>query len=111
LAWFVLASHLHTPLQEVKQKTSSTDFMMWLTYLELDLNLFHREDYYLAQIAAEIRRGNVKQPRQIRVKDFILEFKREKVRDTRGLSLEDRTSISKRFWKAVVGFTQKRKQI
>jgi len=92
----------------VKAKTSSTEFVMCLAYLELDSNLFHREDYYLAQIAAEIRRGNVKKPRQVRLKDFILKFAKKKVVDTSKMNLEKRTTISKRFWKAVVGYKQRK---
>lgn len=35
---------------------------------------FHREDYYLAQIACEIRRSFVKEPSKYHLKDFLLTF-------------------------------------
>ena len=45
-----------------------------MDYLEDVVNDFHREDYYLAQIAAEIRRGVVKEPERVRVQDLLLHF-------------------------------------
>lgn len=45
-----------------------------MIYLEEEVNDFHREDYYLAQIAAEIRRGNAKDPNSIDPKDLLLTF-------------------------------------
>lgn len=52
---------------------SSREFAGWLRYLEIDVNAFHREDYYLAQIAAEIRQQNSKT--SVEVRDFLLKFK------------------------------------
>ena len=63
-------------LQRCMQETSSTDFIQWMSYLEKDTNAFHREDYYLAQIALEVRRSYVKSPAKVKMKDMILEFKR-----------------------------------
>lgn len=33
-------------------------------------------DFYLAQIAAEVRKGNVKHPNQVKIKDFMVEMKK-----------------------------------
>ena len=56
-----------------------------------------KDDYRFAMLAAEIRRGNAKNPTAVRMKDFILNFgkvnkksKKQKVRD------------SKSFWGALV---------
>lgn len=73
----MLAARLGKTLQEVQEGTTSSEFVEWVRYLELEVNDFDRQDYYLAQIAAEIRRGNAKYPRQIKVEDFVLKFKTE----------------------------------
>lgn len=48
--------------------------MEWSRFLEHEVNEFHREDYYLAQIAREIRRTVVKNPSAVKVEDFILKY-------------------------------------
>jgi len=47
------------PLQECKRKTTSTEFVGWLHFYELDLDTVKKEDYYFAQISSEIRRSFV----------------------------------------------------
>jgi len=98
-----LASHLHCPLQRVKNETTSTEFIMWQEYLEQDLVISKREYYYLAQIAAEIRRTISKHPKRIKLQDFLLKFRNDKKVNNSMLSVEERTKKSKSFWKALVG--------
>ena len=107
--WVKLASHLHKGLQEVKSQTSSTDFLLWMEYLKLKQKEDRREDYYAAQIAAEIRRSSVKKPARVRVSDFLLKFeevgsKKKKMNKT----LEEKTEDSKRFWFRAVGLVYKK---
>jgi len=62
---------------------------------------FHREDYYWAQVAAEIRRGNVKNPRNVKVEDFLMKFTTdEKKRPTTPKS-------SKAAWLGILGISGK----
>lgn len=105
--WFKLASHLHTPLQEVQQKTSSTEFLEWVSYLEQDSNAFHREDFYLAQVAAEVRRLIAKNPKAVKVQDFILKFV-ESRQEGKSKNWKERMAASKEYWMAVVGFGRKK---
>lgn len=100
--WYKLASHLHCPLQRLQQETTSTEFVKWIEYLQQDLDITRREDYYLAQIAAEVRRGNVKRPEKIKLKDFILKFGGRK-RKKRKMSLKERARVSKSWWRALLG--------
>ena len=65
-------------LQRCQDETSSTEFLDWLEYLEQGVNVRRREDYYLAQIAREIRRTVVKNPQNVALKSFLLEFEIEK---------------------------------
>jgi hypothetical protein len=46
----------------------------WCTFLDLEVTGFHREDAYWAQIAAEIRRANVKEPQKVKVEDFLIKY-------------------------------------
>ena len=84
------------------QQTTSTEFVMWKHYLSLEMNRPSREDIYAAQIAAEIRRGNVKHPRKVKTKDFILKFQIGPKKDKR--SFVERLAASKRYWLGLVGF-------
>jgi hypothetical protein len=77
LGWLRLASHLGMSLDEVKTKTSASQFVLWMEYLEWDINAFDKRCYYLAQIAAEIRRSYVKRGVTVRLQDFIMKFQRE----------------------------------
>jgi hypothetical protein len=48
--------------------------MEWQIYLRDRCNEFNPDYWYLAQIACEVRRGHVKAPNRLKVKDFILKF-------------------------------------
>lgn len=49
-----------------------TEFLEWLEFLRWEEDRHTKSDYYMAQVAAEIRRSNVKNPRKVRVQDFLL---------------------------------------
>lgn len=52
--------------------------MMWRVYLdEEETNGFHREDYFFAQICQVIAMSNSKDPKSIKLKDFLLKFSKE----------------------------------
>ena len=74
LAWFRVASHLKVPVEELAQRITQSEFVGWLEYLSWAERRETKHDVYLAQIAAEVRRGYVKQPKQVRVKDFLLKY-------------------------------------
>lgn len=100
--WLKLASHLHMSLERCQEETSSSDFVLWKAYFEQDVNEFHREDYYFAQIAQEVSRVLAKKPKQIKLKHFLLKFGKEE--DKPQLSREERIRASKSFWFAMTGF-------
>jgi len=108
--WFELAFRLKQPVQFVQAWTTSTEFVMWMEYLEREHSAFHREDYYLAQIAAEIRMANARcrSPKRIKLKDFLLRFKtRRKKRQVVPLDPEKRMKRSKNFWLSALGIKRK----
>lgn len=109
--WFKLASHLGIPLQELQAKTTSTEFLEWMEYLEWEeVHGFHAERWYMASIAAEVRKGHVKNPKHVRIEDFLLKFKVSHGVPRRRESPEDvaeRTNRSKTFWGAAIGLKLK----
>lgn len=96
-------------LQEVMEKTTSSEFIEWMAYLDLEMHQTKKEDYYLAQVAAEVRRSFVKSPQSVHVKDFILSFTRAERSSPGGDSpvIEDPTQRSKNYWNAVLGLEKK----
>jgi hypothetical protein len=80
-----------------------------MEFLNQDVNTFHRIDYYLAQIAAEVRRTYVKHPKRVKLSDFLLKFRfRGGGRRSERMSKEERTKVAKRFWFGVLGLKQRR---
>jgi len=69
---------MRTPLQEFQEKTTSTEFLEWVQFFEMEANFFHREDFYWAQIAAEIRKSYVdsKYANKVKTDDMLIKFKR-----------------------------------
>ena len=77
IGWFRLAARLGSPVGELQQRMTSREFSDWMHFFEIESNFFHREDYFLAQIAAEVRRGYVQNPNGVVLKPFLLKFESE----------------------------------
>jgi hypothetical protein len=113
LVWFRLADRLGVPIQRLQRETTSTEFHDWCSYLSMvsDEELTTTADqYYLAQIASEIRkllhaqpniRGKVNGPE---MKHFILRVsnRRPQVAETEE-ALKRRVAMSKAGWLGAVG--------
>jgi len=67
------------PLQRCQIETTSTEFLDWLEYLRQDVNVRRREDYFLANIAKEIRMTIAKNPQNVKLEPFLLEFTTERL--------------------------------
>lgn len=50
------------------------DLLVWIIWMDKQLNDPDRTAYYLMQIAAEIRRANVKNPAKVKIEDMRLKF-------------------------------------
>lgn len=85
---------------ELKRRISSREYVEWLAYLELEVNAFHREDYYLAQIAEEVRRSYVKSPRSVAPGMLRIQFTAQRRAAT---TREAAAQASKRYWLGAVG--------
>jgi len=96
-------------VDRVQDETSSFQFMMWKEYLERDVNAFHRENFYWAQIAAEVRRSFCKNPKRVKVENFLLKFK-NKVVTKKKMTKKERTKSAKAFWGALTSMSFKPKK-
>jgi len=116
-----LAARLGMPLQRCMAETTSTEFMQWQQYFRQELEDPKREELYLAQIAAEVRRFVAKHPRNIKISDFVLKLtSKSKEVDDDEVDFDDdtddgtnekpttsRTTKSKAFWFTLAGTTTK----
>lgn len=64
-----------------------------------------KKDHYLMQIAAEVRRVLSRNPRRVKLSDFVLTFVQEKPK----LTKEQATAISKNRWLGWLGVRLKNK--
>ena len=93
-----MASHLGRTVAEAQLALSSTQFLDWIWFLDWKATEeFKREDYYMAQIAACIERGHVKNPRSVTLKKMLIDFSPKKK------STEQRLQNSKSMWLNVTG--------
>ena len=87
------------------QDTTSREFVEWSIIVEESEKEFTKQDYYLAQIAAEVRRSFVKNPSKVLLKDFFLQFEeKEKPKMTR----EQATTFAKAAWFGRLGIGDKK---
>jgi hypothetical protein len=91
-------------VQRCQQETTSCEFAEWKVYLEQDMARAKPEHYYLAQVAAEVRRGVAKRPRDVKLDHFMLKFGAPKPRPPQ--TPEARLAASKSMWMAAVGLKE-----
>src|SRR5438105_8555511 len=72
LAWYEVAFRLGKTVQELKELITPTEFEGWLEFLRLERNRNTKTHYLLAQIAAQITKGLVKEPEKVLIEHFML---------------------------------------
>ena len=77
LAWFRVASHLQIPVEELASRITFREFLNWLEYLVWADERTSKQDLYMAQLTAEVRRSYVTKPKTVKVADFIIKSKRQ----------------------------------
>lgn len=81
--------------------TTSKEFVLWAEWLkqkkEKDITEHGKMDYYMAQIAAEVRRSFVKHPNKVRAKDFLMKFELKNPVSKNEENV-DKMARSKTFW-------------
>lgn len=93
-------------------KTSASQFITWMQYLEWESNSFKPIHYYLAQVACEIRRSYVdlKKAKPFGIKDFILTFKRDEPKEEILVDKQKGANNMKNFFFALTGLVGKKKK-
>jgi hypothetical protein len=74
LIWFELAYHLHTSVEQLQAQITYSEFLEWQEFFRLETEKHTKADWYMAQLAAEIRMSFVSEPKKVRMKDFLLRF-------------------------------------
>ena len=69
-----LASELGMTTYEAQATHTSSDLVDWMVELDDRANQFNPLFWYLAAIACEVRRGYVKHPGRVKVKQFLMKF-------------------------------------
>jgi len=86
-------------VQRAQFEITSTEFIDWITYLDDEEgNRIRKEDYYLANIAAEVRRSYVKNPAKVKLESFLMKFKGKDVSKRPKMTRKERTKRAKSFW-------------
>lgn len=97
-------------LDRVKMETSASQFVLWMEYLDWEANAFDKTCYYLAQIAAEVRRPNVRKGTIVKIEDFIMKFTHKKLDEPTPMDIQTRADKVKRFFFGLTGMTGKTKK-
>lgn len=94
---------------ELKDRITFSEFLDWCDYLLLEERRHTKQDWYLAQIAAEVFRTIAKEPKKVRVKSYL-----HKVEDdpsqvpVSNLPPEQRLKKSKSSWMSALGLKKKK---
>ena len=96
-------------LQRCQTETTSTEFLDWQQYLVQEINFPRKQDYYLAQIAAEVRRVMNKNPNSIKVEDLLMKFEGHVDEEEKPTPIdkETRTASNKSKWFGITGYKKK----
>lgn len=95
-------------LQRCKSETTSSELVLWMVFLEEEVNAFHREDYFLANISLRICQAFSDKPNKFKLEDFLLKFTsgERKEEDGEEMTQEEYTTRSKNAWFAGLGIKQ-----
>ena len=73
------------------------------------MNRRDKMDYYLAQVAAEVRRSRVEDPRKVETEDLLITFVKRK--DEVKLSKKEAAARSKSVWFGILGLRKGQKPV
>lgn len=81
------------------QRLSYREYELWRIWLAEEWDNPSLTDYYLMQIACEVRRSFVKHPNQVKMKEFLLGFgQRTKNSTTSTMTTEQYSKMAKGVW-------------
>lgn len=97
-------------MDEWQKAMKSSEFVRWKVRFQQEWNEPTKRDYYLASIAAEIRRANAKNPERVHSEDLILKFQfgePQKKTPLTDAEKQRRLNASKSFWLTLAGAKRK----
>lgn len=109
--WYRVASHLKIPVIELRERITYTEFLDWFIFLqkrETEREMI--QDHYLAQIAAEVCRSRVTEPKKIETKHFYVKVDSSSI-PTPHMPTEaekEKSRESKKAWAAGLNLTIKK---
>lgn len=88
-------------MKKCQEETTFFEFLQWNEYFRLEdeeeFRKVEKQDYYLAQIAAMVVAVNSKNPKSIKIKDFLIKLD-DVAKESKKLTKEERTAMAKAFW-------------
>jgi len=97
-------------LDRIKIETSASQFVLWMEYLDWEINAFDKTCYYLAQIAAEVRRPNMPKGKTVKLDDFIIKFSSKKAEEKPLEDAQTRANRMKQYFFGMTGLIGKHKK-
>jgi len=61
--------------QRCQVETSSTEFLDWMVFLDMEVNAFHREDFNFANLIKTLVQCNSKNPKSVKLENYLIKFK------------------------------------
>lgn len=92
-------------LDRVKMETSVSQLVTWMEYLDWEINAFDKTVWYLAQIAAEVRRPYMPKGKTLKVEDFIHKFVNKEETTPEAKYVQYRANRMKQFIFGLVGLS------
>jgi len=102
--WYELASHLHLPVQQCKQQTTSREFVRWRIYLDKSYSRPTKEDWLFANLNATILAAHGK--KGVRIKDCLVTFEPSLEVNKPKQTIEQATQGSKAKWLQGLGIVE-----
>jgi hypothetical protein len=96
-------------LRECMEKHTEREMRITLAWLEMQWDRPSRTDWYLMQVAAEVRKGLVKRPNAVKTEHLKIKFVLDRKRSARGSALtpQEQMALSKHRWLGAVGLIGK----
>jgi hypothetical protein len=92
--------------QRAQSEITSSEFPEWIAFLNQEETKRTKQDFYLASIAAEVRKGNVKHPKKVKISDLFIRYAKKKVK----MTIKQKSDEAKAFFGALLGSSKKKKK-
>ncbi len=96
-------------MQQARAEITSSEFVDWIAFFDLELNEFNRQDYFLANIAKEVCRTRAKHPEKVTIKSFLLKFGEKKVVKIKPETREQSAAKAKSFFGLPLNLIRKKR--